>query len=110
MKQTSLATRLCVGALALTWQLVMARDGPDRAQTMTKANPSSGLHAKASSFAPRAHSKRHVYGAPIQGPIVGKRKPAAHKDLHTVSPTAVSPTAVSPTAVSPAAVSPAADK
>jgi hypothetical protein len=34
--------------------------------------------SKPSSYAPR-HSKSRVYGAPIQPPIVGHRKPGHHK-------------------------------
>jgi len=37
------------------------------------ADPPTDTRAKPSSFAPR-HSKSHVYGAPIQKPIVHKRK------------------------------------
>jgi hypothetical protein len=44
------------------------------------ANPSS---SKASSYAPQSHSKRRVYGAPIQPPIMGYRKPAHHKQGHS---------------------------
>jgi hypothetical protein len=33
----------------------------------------TGAHAKASSFAPRARSHSHVYGAPIQPRIVSSR-------------------------------------
>jgi hypothetical protein len=35
--------------------------------------------AKPSSFVPHAHSKQHVYGAPIPRPIVGRAKTAHHK-------------------------------
>jgi hypothetical protein len=37
------------------------------------ADPQTGDKAKASSFAPH-HTKSHVYGAPIQKPLVHKRK------------------------------------
>ena len=41
------------------------------------APKSSG--SKVSSYAPQAHNKRRVYGAPIQPPIMGHRKSAHHK-------------------------------
>jgi hypothetical protein len=42
--------------------------------SLSRASHPSGARAKASSFAPRArHSGRHVYGAPIQPPILTKR-------------------------------------
>jgi len=41
------------------------------------AESPAGHHAKASSLAPHAHSRRHVYGAPIQRPVVSGH--ARHK-------------------------------
>ncbi len=32
-----------------------------------------------SSFVPHSHTNHHVYGAPIESPIVGRRKTAHHK-------------------------------
>jgi hypothetical protein len=36
--------------------------------------------AKPSSFVPHPHSNHHVYGAPIETPIVGRHKTANHKN------------------------------
>jgi hypothetical protein len=35
-----------------------------------QAQSPAAQHPKASSLAPHAHSRRHVYGAPIQRPVV----------------------------------------
>ena len=49
-------------------------------RTYTAAHQPDGKPTKASSFAPHPGSKRHVYGAPIQSPILGRAsKPAADK-------------------------------
>ena len=42
-----------------------------------KSNPAAAPRTKASAFAPRP-SKRHVYGAPIQRPILTQRGESAH--------------------------------
>jgi len=42
-------------------------------------------HAKASSYAPQPRSPHRAYGAPIQRPILGKRKRYRH---HTENPQA----------------------
>jgi hypothetical protein len=42
-----------------------------------KSNPAPAPRTKASAFAPRP-SKRHVYGAPIQRPILTQRGESAH--------------------------------
>ncbi|MFI4879159.1 MAG: hypothetical protein ACHQD6_01700, partial [Steroidobacterales bacterium] len=42
--------------------------------------PATGeVKAHANSFAPRAASRRRAYGAPIQGPIVHRRRSATHR-------------------------------
>jgi hypothetical protein len=46
----------------------------------TAAGPPHPSSSKPSSYAPR-HSKSRVYGAPIQPPIVGHRKPGHHKAM-----------------------------
>jgi hypothetical protein len=40
--------------------------------------------AKPVSFVPHAHSKRHVYGSPIQPAIVGRAKRSHHKQAPVV--------------------------
>ena len=69
------AIRGCVFALVLQLaaQLALAADPP---RTIKKSDPAAPHSAKPSSFAPRAHSKNHVYGAPIQQPIFHSRNPA----------------------------------
>jgi hypothetical protein len=74
--------------------------------TLSRSRP--GIHtSKASSFAPRAsHSGRHVYGAPIQKPILGRRTkhPTGRSQArHSPTPAATSATVASPTPASPAA-------
>jgi hypothetical protein len=66
----------CVLALQLASQAALAGNGPDRPRTLTQSNTGAQTHSKASSFAPQSHSKSHVYGAPIQQPILRHRKPA----------------------------------
>jgi hypothetical protein len=73
--KTRIVSFTCACALVLGCQLATAADGPDPpSRTITKARPGSA-HAKASSFAPHAHSKNHVYGAPVSAPILHTRKP-----------------------------------
>ncbi len=44
--------------------------------TYTASHQPNGKPTQASSFAPHSdHSKRHVYGAPIQSPILGRAPP-----------------------------------
>jgi hypothetical protein len=40
-------------------------------------------HAPPSSFAPRPHTNRHVYGSPIEPRIVGQAQPLEHKRAPT---------------------------
>jgi hypothetical protein len=76
-------------ALQMISQLALAGDGPNRPRTVTKSNPAARTHSKASSFAPRPPSKNHAYGAPIQQPILHRRKPA----LKVTKPAATPPAA-----------------
>jgi hypothetical protein len=46
-----------------------------QSRTISQTGHSVESHSKASSFVPRPRSKRHVYGAPIQRPIL-KNRPA----------------------------------
>ena len=71
----------CVGAL--TCQLALALDGPNRPQSTHKSTPAAAGHAKAkaSSFAPGPHVKHASYGAPVGQPILKTRKPV-HKTPH----------------------------
>ena len=48
------------------------------AEVARSAPGAAGAHTRASSFAPQGHSRRHVFGAPIQKPILTRRhkKPA----------------------------------
>lgn len=39
----------------------------------------AGCDAKPASFVPHAHTRHHVYGAPIGRPIVGHAKNSHHK-------------------------------
>jgi hypothetical protein len=73
-----------LGALGLATHEAVADHVPAPGASPTSAPVRSisrskpGIHSsKASSFAPR-HSRRHVYGAPIQQPIVSRHpaKPA----------------------------------
>lgn len=83
--KTKFAIRLCACVLAvqllgqLACQPAVARDGPDRPVAIRKVNSGLVVHAKPSSLAPRPHSKRSAYGAPISRPILGRRKPAPPK-------------------------------
>jgi hypothetical protein len=59
------------GALADTNSAAYAR-----ARSLSAAHQPSGKPTKASSFAPSpGGSHRHVYGAPIQSPILGRQPP-----------------------------------
>jgi len=75
----SLAARLSLAAgLGLTTAALAAapsRDGPERPIHITRTHQPVGTPHKASSFAPHPGSKRKVYGAPIQGPILSHTKP-----------------------------------
>ena len=66
---------------ALTCQLALALDGPNRPQPTHKSSPAVGGHAKASSLAPGPHVKHASYGAPVGQPILKRRKPV-HKTPH----------------------------
>jgi hypothetical protein len=70
---------IAAAVCALTCQLAVAKDGPTKPKTLTRSNPAAAHHSKASSYAPRPHSKHQVYGAPVGAPIVGYVKPAAKK-------------------------------
>jgi len=69
----------CVG-LAVSVGLAAAasaagpRDGPERPKVITRTHQPVGTPHKASSFAPHPGSKRKVYGAPIQAPILTHAK------------------------------------
>jgi hypothetical protein len=63
--------------LALSTQLGMASD-LTKPRTSSRSAPGPH-HTKPSSFAPQAHSKSHVYGAPISTPILHRRLPAKKK-------------------------------
>jgi hypothetical protein len=76
----------------LLCQLATAADVPYRPHTVAKSNPSATGHARPSSFAPQ-HSSSHVYGAPIQPPILKMRKPS--------KPTPKAPIAATPSAATP---------
>jgi hypothetical protein len=68
------------GALVFVGQPVFAAANVSPPRTISRAAHPAGAPSKASSFAPRARSKRHVYGAPIQRPILASRvRPAKHK-------------------------------
>jgi hypothetical protein len=47
------------------------------------ATQPTGSHAPPSSFAPRPHSDRHVYGSPIEPRIVGHARAPVHKHAPT---------------------------
>jgi hypothetical protein len=59
--------------------LVALAAGAGTPRAATPAPNGAGTHAKASSFAPHAHSRRHVYGAPIQPRIVSPRTRHKHR-------------------------------
>jgi hypothetical protein len=66
-----LAAGAATGALADTNSMAVAR-----ARALSAAHQPSGKPTKASSFAPSpGGSHRHVYGAPIQSPILGRQPP-----------------------------------
>ncbi len=77
----------CVLALQLASQAALAVDGPNRPRTLSKSSPGPHNPSKASSFVPRARSKNHVYGAPIQQPILRHRKPALKVKQPATPPT-----------------------
>jgi hypothetical protein len=55
---------------------------PARPRVISKTHQPAGTPHKASSFAPRTSSRSHVYGAPIQPPIlthVRQKKPEQPK-------------------------------
>jgi hypothetical protein len=67
-----LAAGAVTGALADTNSAAYARAKALSPHTYTAAHQPSGKPTKASSFAPSpGGSHRHVYGAPIQSPILG---------------------------------------
>jgi hypothetical protein len=57
--------------------LCLALCGASAAQAATRCakfdSPDTAKHAKPSSFAPHAHSGSHVYGTPIEKPILKHR-------------------------------------
>jgi hypothetical protein len=57
------------------------------ASAVAAAKPKDA-HAPPSSFAPRPHSDRHVYGSPIGPPIVGQAQPLRHRAAPTTRSTA----------------------
>jgi hypothetical protein len=75
--QNAIRTFACALSLLLC-QLATAADAPVQSHVLKRSGPAASGHAKASSFAPREHSTSHVYGAPIEAPILKYRKPA-HK-------------------------------
>ncbi len=42
-------------------------------------------HPQPSSYAPRPHSTEHVYGSPIEPPIVGRAHAAQHRPVPTTA-------------------------
>ena len=74
---------LGVCACALAFQLAVrpavAVDGPERPHPVRKSSPAAPSHSKAVSLAPRPHSGRRSYGAPIPQPIVKNHTPAKHE-------------------------------
>jgi hypothetical protein len=68
-------TRLAPAALAA---ILLASSAPAFAATKP-----ANSHAPPSSFAPRPHTNQHVYGSPIEAPIVGHTRPLEHKRAPT---------------------------
>ncbi|HUO94873.1 MAG TPA: hypothetical protein VMT92_01465 [Steroidobacteraceae bacterium] len=49
------------------------------------ATPAKRSPAQPSSYAPRETNGSHVYGSPIETPVVGRAAPAHHSPSHRVS-------------------------
>lgn len=49
------------------------------------ATPAKPSPARPSSYAPRETNGSHVYGSPIETPVVGRAAPAHHSPSHRVS-------------------------
>ncbi len=59
---------------------------PGQPRTLSRSAPGPH-HTKASSYAPQGHSRAHVYGSPIQAPILHRRTPAKKKALQAPAST-----------------------
>ena len=64
--------------VVLAGQLAVAADPAHHHHTVSRSAPGPH-HTKASSFAPTGHSTTHVYGSPIQAPILHRRTPPKKK-------------------------------
>jgi hypothetical protein len=62
--------------VAITLLAAITLAGPTLSVAGSNAADSS---SKPSSYAPQPHSSHHVYGAPIQTPILGHSKASPHK-------------------------------
>lgn len=70
---------LMCALLAVAGQLAVAADPPHHSHTVSRSAPGPH-HTKPSSFAPEGgHSTTHVYGSPIQAPILQRRTPPRKK-------------------------------
>jgi hypothetical protein len=68
------------GALVFVGQPVFAAANVSQPRSISRAAHAAGAPSRVSSFAPRPRSKRHVYGAPIQRPILASHtRPEQHK-------------------------------
>ncbi|MDB6092152.1 MAG: hypothetical protein JWN85_4936 [Gammaproteobacteria bacterium] len=71
---------IVIGVLVFVGQPLFAAPNSSQPRAISRAAHPAGAPSKASSFAPRARSKRHVYGAPIERPIVASHpRPEQHK-------------------------------
>jgi hypothetical protein len=74
------------GVLALVLTTLAAPGLPSH-EAGRCAPPAADAHAKASSFAPHSHSRSHLYGSPIQQPILKSHpKPKPHQPHLVTSP------------------------
>jgi hypothetical protein len=62
--------------LAVAGSVAFAATNVVQPRSISRTGHPTGPRSKASSFAPRARSRNHVYGAPIQHPILAKRTTA----------------------------------
>lgn len=69
---------LMCALLVLAGQIAVAAAPPRQTHTVSRSAPGPH-HTKPSSFAPSGHSSTHVYGAPIQAPILHRRTPPRKK-------------------------------
>jgi hypothetical protein len=75
MQATQVMAACLIAAAMQTASADPSRDGPVRPTTIARTRQPVGTPHNSSSFAPHRGGKRHAYGAPLQGRIMGKVKP-----------------------------------